>query len=151
MKSLRKMRIHAAVAAACLALGGGLTLSTAQATPTLSTTNTGQALVFPYYTVNNGWITTFNVTNTSDLTVAVKVRFHEKKNTRDVLDFNVVLSPYDVWTAYVQDTDFGPQLLTGDQSCTSPQVVSGAIASNIAYTGQGTDTGGSGFQRVHDG
>ena len=151
MKSLRKMRIHAAVAAACLALGGGLTLSTAHATPTLSTTNTGQALVFPYYTVNNGWITTFNVTNTSDLTVAVKVRFHEKKNTRDVLDFNVVLSPYDVWTAYVQDTDFGPQLLTGDQSCTSPQVVSGAIASNIAYTGQFNDTGGSGFQRMRDG
>lgn len=117
----------------------------------ISPTNTGQALIFPYYTVNAGWITTLNVMNTSPETLAVKVRFREKKNSRDVLDFNIVLSPNDAWTGFVQDSAGGPQLFTSDNSCTSPLNVNGATASNIAYTGQFEDSGGDGVQRMRDG
>ena len=119
--------------------------------PIVSPTNTGQALIFPYYTVNAGWITTLNVMNTTPDTLAVKVRFREKKNSRDVLDFNIVLSPNDAWTGFVSDSQDGPRLSTSDNSCTSPLIVDGETGSNIAYTGQFEDSGGDGVQRMRDG
>ena len=59
----------------------------------------GQALIFPYYTVRGGWMTLFGVTNTSDQIVAVKVRFRESYNSRDVLDFNA----RSIWASYLND------------------------------------------------
>jgi hypothetical protein len=157
MNLMRKSPIHVAVAAA---LAGIASTSVAQP-EIIPHTNTGQALIFPYYTVNNGWITTLNVMNTSDKTLAVKVRFHERKNSRDVLDFNIVMSPYDVWTGWLKDSDLGPQLFTNDNSCTSPLVVNGVNASGCAYGGglpsqqaecEGfADGGGKGFNRMRDG
>lgn len=58
----------------------------------------GQVLIYPYYTVNNGLNTLYSVVNTTADTKAVKVRFLEGENSLEVLDFNVYLSPYDVWT-----------------------------------------------------
>jgi hypothetical protein len=138
-----------ALSAAVLASLTGV--AQAQPDPYVSRTNTGQALIFPYYTVNAGWITTLNVMNTSPDTLAVKVRFREKKNSRDVLDFNIVLSPNDAWTGFVANSPNGPQLFTNDKSCTSPLNVNGVTASNIAYTGQFEDSGGDGVQRMRDG
>ena len=150
MKAMRKSRVHLAVAAGLLALTA--TAPVVQADGHIESVGTGKLLVFPYYTVNQGWVTTVNLTNTTDKTLALKVRFHERKNSRDVLDFNIVMSPYDVWTGWVQaDGDNGPQLFTNDKSCTSPKVVNGAKASTIAYTGEFDDTGGSGFPRMRDG
>jgi len=148
MKPLLKSRIHLAVAAGLMGLAAVSTQVQAQA---LSDSNTGQALIYPYYTVNDGWVTTLNLMNTSDKTLAVKVRFHEAKNSRDVLDFNIVMSPYDSWTGWVQDSDQGPRLGTVDNSCTSPLDVNGANASRIAYTGGSDDTGGSGLNRMREG
>ena len=149
MKAMRKSRVHLSVAAALVGLAS---INVVDAQDRLGAiTNTGQALVFPYYTVNNGWVTTFNVMNTSDDTVAVKVRFHESKNSRDVLDFNIVMSPYDAWTAWLQDSDAGPQLFTTDASCTSPLNVNGANASAVAYTGSFDDGGGTGRNRMREG
>ena len=142
MKSMRQSPVTAAVAAALMGLAG--VVSTVDAAE-ISTTGTGQALIFPYYTVNGGWITTVNVMNTSDKTLAVKVRLHEKKNSRDVLDFVIVMSPNDVWTGWLQKSaQRSPQLFTDDNSCTSPLVVNGAKGSDIAYSGQFDDTGGTG-------
>ena len=42
-----------------------------------------------------------SVVNTTASTKAVKVRFREGKNSAEVLDFNVFLSPFDVWTASI--------------------------------------------------
>jgi hypothetical protein len=147
MKLNRNSALGAAIAAALIGVAG----SAGAVEPYISDTTTGQALIFPYYTVNGGWITTFNAMNTSDKTLAVKVRFREKKNSRDVLDFNIVLSPYDVWTGFVQDSPTGPVLKTSDKSCTSPLIVDGAAANKIAYTGAFNDTGGTGEQRMRDG
>jgi len=151
MKALRKSALHLAMAASLL---GGVVSVDVQAqapSPSVSRTGLGSALIFPYYTVNAGWATTFNVTNTSANTLAVKVRFHERKNSRDVLDFVIVLSPYDVWTGWVQDSDQGTQLFTNDSSCTSPLDVNGATASQIAYTGEFDDGAGVGLNRLREG
>lgn len=59
---------------------------------------TGQVLIYPYYTVNNDINTLYSVVNTTDQPKAVRVRFLEGEIGRDVLSFNVYLSPFDVWT-----------------------------------------------------
>ncbi|MEW8549503.1 MAG: hypothetical protein AB2533_03515 [Candidatus Thiodiazotropha endolucinida] len=82
----------------------------------------GQIALLPYYTVNNGIITNLTVTNTTDLYKAVKVRFHESRIGADVFDFNVYLSPYDVWNASLRlNAATGlPNLITEDETCTYP-------------------------------
>jgi hypothetical protein len=80
----------------------------------------GQVLVFPYYTTKAGWSTLFNLTNTSNKTVIIKVRWREGFNSRDVRDFNVVLSPYDTWTASTGAAIDGARVITADKSCTYP-------------------------------
>jgi hypothetical protein len=144
-----KSRIHMAVAAGLMGLAAA---SAPVQAAVLSNTNTGQALIYPYYTVNGGWITTLNLMNTSDKTVAVKVRFREMKNSRDVLDFNIIMSPYDSWTGWVEnDPSLGMTLRTVDKSCTSPLVVDGAHAGALAYRGEWDDSGGQGLNRLREG
>ena len=84
----------------------------------------GQVLIYPYYTVNGGNSTLVSIVNTTEFGKAVKVRFVEGYNSREVLDFNLYLSPYDVWTGAVFSlTDTGPaNLTTSDNSCTAPPI-----------------------------
>jgi hypothetical protein len=82
----------------------------------------GSVLVYPYYTVNGGNVTLISVVNTTDLGKAVKVRFLEAYNSREVLDFNLYMSPFDVWVAAVAPSGTGAQLLTNDNSCTVPAI-----------------------------
>ena len=96
----------------------------------------GQVLVYPYYTVRNGYNvggvsaapfnTLLSIVNTTNSTKAVKVRFREGKASVEVLDFNVFLSPYDVWTAAVEpDGAGGAQIETNDNTCTVPSFTKG--------------------------
>jgi hypothetical protein len=62
------------------------------------------------------------VTNTSDKTAVFKVRFREAMNSREVRDFNVILSPYDHWAGAVTSTSSGPVFRTFDKTCTSPML-----------------------------
>lgn len=84
----------------------------------------GQVLIYPYYTANGGNSTVISIVNTTDDVKAVKVRFLEGRNSQEVLDFNLYLSPFDVWTASVGDPDgdnTGPAFLSSfDSSCISP-------------------------------
>lgn len=83
----------------------------------INSENTGQLLIYPYYTVNNGLNTLLSVVNTTDQVKAVKVRFREGKNAQIVMHLNVYLSPYDVWTAALSATDEGATINTVDTSC----------------------------------
>lgn len=92
----------------------------------------GQVLIYPYFTVNAGNQTLITVVNTQNAGKAVKVRFVEGKNSREVLDFNLYLSPYDVFTGTIFDTagvNGRPAsgaaeggFLTPDNSCTDPAI-----------------------------
>ncbi|MEP6882288.1 MAG: hypothetical protein ABI866_09860 [Dokdonella sp.] len=97
----------------------------------------GQVLIYPYYTVNSNGSgenlqTLFSVVNTTNQGKAVKVRFVEGYNSREVRDFHVYLSPYDVWTANLFKLPGQEQanLLTDDNSCTVPRI-KGAPASSV--------------------
>jgi hypothetical protein len=106
----------------------------------------GQALIYPYYTVRNGangfaYNTLISVVNTTASAKAVKVRFLEGKNSKEVLDFNLFLSKFDVWTATVVATANGGAVTSGDNSCILPSQLpaAGQPFVNFAYSGDGAD------------
>jgi hypothetical protein len=119
----------------------------------------GNVLIYPYYTVNsdandNTFNTLMSVVNTTASTKAIKVRFREGRNSWEVLDFNVFLSPWDVWTGVITPgpvvnplavengtaNPAGAQISTSDKSCTIPTIRPG----EHLYGGLGGD------QRVAD-
>lgn len=90
----------------------------------------GEVAISPFYSTRNNWSSLINLTNTSDKPIVVKVRLHESYNSRDVLDFIVALSSYDVWTGRVFEGPNGPVLRSldqtndaGDITCTIPSTV----------------------------
>jgi len=119
----------------CVALAAAGTLGAAGVAQAVnvSADGLGQVLIYPYYTVKNdpngnSYNTLMSVVNTTSSTKAVKVRFREGKNSVEVLDFNVFLSPFDVWTAAITPGPVinpgggqgGGHISTTDKSCTIP-------------------------------
>ena len=150
-----------ALATALSGLGAGLYAPAASAVALLPV-KVGDVLIFPYYTARDGWQTTLTFINTSDNFLAVKFRFMEGVNSRDVLDFNVVMSPYDVYTGVVEagngtygDKTSGirfriPALET---TCTAPYLApdSSFGLNSTAYTGVNADGGPTGNDRLFEG
>jgi len=140
---LKVKLISSAVVAALGAVAG-----TAQAV-NVSQDGQGQVLIYPYYSAQTKGTTAMDtyvtiVNSDSVRGKAVKVRFIEGKASREVLDFNLYLSPNDMWTGVVtRDASGNPILQTNDTSCTAPEMtlVSGttrqAAFVNYAYAGDG--------------
>lgn len=87
-----------------------------------SATGTGQ-IATAYYIAEaeNGWQTFINITNTGGSALAVKVRIKEFKNSRESLDYVVMMSPYDVYTASLSQDASGQVILNStDTSCVAP-------------------------------
>ncbi len=90
----------------------------------------GKVLLVPYYTAQTEHATLINIVNTDTTNgKAVKVRFRGAANSDDVYDFQVFMSPGDVWAANVsQDAATGKaKLTTNDSSCTKPASVNGTF------------------------
>ena len=163
---MNRKNLTAAVLAGLAGVAG--LAGTAQAV-NLNPDGLGQVLMYPYYTTNGGNSTLLSVVNTTDQAKAVKVRFLEGFNSREVLDFNLYMSPEDVWTAglidgsYMGIGDAGTTyLVTQDMSCTVPYLyASGPEAfRKIAYNDNGiinkvdynfADGGPTGIERASEG
>ena len=132
----------------CAALAGIGALGAAGAAQAvnLNPDGLGQALIYPYYTTRtdsngNAYNSLLSVVNSTASVKAVKVRFLEGKNSREVLDFNLFLSPKDVWTGGVVPMGTGAGLITSDASCTIPAIPSsGKAFVNFGYTADGADS-----------
>ena len=87
----------------------------------------GHSLIVPYFNAQNGNMTVLHVVNTDTANgKAVKVRFRGALNSDDILDFQVFMSPGDVWTAAVSaGSDGVATLTTGDGTCTLPALAKG--------------------------
>jgi hypothetical protein len=148
---MKKNSLTTAVVAGIAGVAGLANVSNAV---NLNPDGLGQVLIYPYYTVNGGNNTLISVVNTTDEVKAVKVRFLESLNSREVLDFNLYLSPFDVWTAAVtQASATGPgRIVTTDTSCTVPRIpAAGQDFRNFAYTGSFNDDGVDTLDRTRDG
>ncbi|HEX8009613.1 MAG TPA: hypothetical protein VF814_01525 [Casimicrobiaceae bacterium] len=156
MNSFQRKSLYAALAGV-----GALGVTGAADAVNVNPNGLGQALIYPYYTVNadgsgNAYNSLLSVVNTTNSAKAVKVRFLEGKNSREVLDFNLFLSKNDVWTAaIVPSSSGGAAVVSFDKSCTIPAnsafAPPGADFVNFAYTGSNDDKGGSGLDRTKEG
>lgn len=123
MKTFRRSALATAIAGS-LVSGGAIAVN-------LATDGIGEVAIAPFYTVRDGWSTLINLTNTQDVPLVVKVRIHEGLNSRDVFDFNVAMSAFDVFTAVIQEDAQGfPVFIStdvpndqGDTTCTIPSSV----------------------------
>ena len=143
-----KMKKKILSVAVLAAIGSG----TAQAV-NLSQDGTGQVILFPYYTVQGNEETYLQVINTTDMGKAVKIRFREAYNSREVLDFNIYLSPYDVWTGTVTDAPGGGAgIRTYDNTCTVPDLHDEVVPfRTLRYQGDWYDGGPEGYERTREG
>jgi hypothetical protein len=154
--NIRKKLVSVAVASA---LTGVAMMAVPAHAMNVSQNNLGEVLLFPYYTVKAGNDTLFSITNTSADTAVIKVRWREALNSREVRDFNVVLSPYDMWTGVVTSTADGTGALirTFDNTCTSPQLPAGPFGSreigftNALFSGKYADGATESVDRVREG
>ncbi len=81
---------------------------------------TGQVLLFPYYNAQEGYITNINLVNSTSETKAVRIRIKEGADSYDVRDFNVYLSPEDIWTGSIKANGGKGSISTTDRSCAYP-------------------------------
>lgn len=122
-----------AVRRAAVAMGAYLAFATTiQAQPVhVNPEGIGQVLIYPYYTVRNGWATLLSIVNNDSANgKAVKLRFMEGKNGAPVASLNIFLGPDDVWTGAVvagSSADQPPKLISNDKSCTWPNLRSTTV------------------------
>jgi len=157
---------HKSLYAAVAGLGALSVAGVAQAV-SVNPGGLGQALIYPYYTVRAVGIeipgtvvlapynSLLSVVNSTGSAKAVKVRFLEGKNSREVLDFNLYLSAKDVWTAAVIPTTDGAGIFTADLSCTTPKISHSSDSPtpfvNYAYSGSNDDKAGTTLDRTREG
>lgn len=155
---IRKKLVTLAVASAVS--GGAMLMAAPAQAMNISQNGVGEVVLFPYYTVRNGFDTVFTVTNTTDKTALLKIRWREALNSREVRDFNVILSPYDHWSgAVTAGTDGGALVRTFDNSCTSPILPASATVAgareipftNALFSGGFADGGPTDIDRVKEG
>src|ERR1700688_2679283 len=99
MNSFQRKALYTALAGAT-----GLGAATAAQAVNVNPGGLGQVLLYPYYTTRadthgNAFNSLLYIVNSTSSVKAVKVRFLEGKDSREVLDFNLFLSAFDVWTA----------------------------------------------------
>ncbi len=148
MNTFKKKSLYAALAGvSALGMAGA-----AQAV-NVNPDGLGQVLIYPYYTVRstaagNAYNSLLSVVNSTASAKAVKVRFLEGKNSREVLDFNLYLSPRDVWTAAIVPTANAAGITTADVSCTVPKITGTVEFVNYAYA---SDPAGGSLDRTREG
>jgi hypothetical protein len=121
----------ASSALAITTIGG----ATAGASLVLNPDGIGHQLIVPYFTVQGDNTTLINITNTDLVNgKVVKVRFRGAANSDDLFDFQVLMSPGDVWTAGVSQDAASKiaKLSTGDKTCVLPAAVSQAGGNTFA-------------------
>jgi hypothetical protein len=142
----------------------GLAAATSAQSVSLNPDGLGQALIYPYYSVQSSNGNPYNtyvtiVNHTADAKV-VRVRFREGRNSREVASFNLFLSPNDAWAGAVvgaAGSDFA-RIIAGDRSCTSPAFVvsqnesaPGITFNSNFYTGSFLDGQGTEAARTREG
>lgn len=128
------------VAAAVAAASAGY-VNVANAQPAVANNALGDLALVPYYTVNGDWITGIHIVNTSDKTQVVKFRFRRATDSLDALDFNVVMSPQDVYAGFLSDDENGTiSWAADDTTCTVPATTGGKLTMPAIYR-EGAETG----------
>lgn len=121
----------------------------------------GDVLLYNYFNAREGMGTYFSVVNTSDVSyIRARVRFHEGANIAEsycdsgsweILDFDICLTPDDVWTAWVVEGNNVGTLCSAD---THTLIWDGVTSQTFVQAGNGGVNSGIGcvaFKTAADG
>jgi hypothetical protein len=111
----------------------------------------GQVLLYPYYSARGGNDTLISIVNTTDRAKAVKIRFIEALNSREVLDFNIYMSEFDVWAAGITEEGDGAKVIFSDTTCTAPYILEEFGGQQEFLTLEFDDGGPTGADRTKSG
>jgi len=75
----------------------------ADANLTLSDNNKGDALIYPAFKAGDGWSSKLAVRNAENNATVCKVVLYAADNSRELMDFDIYLSPYDVFTFNIDE------------------------------------------------
>ena len=133
---MKKNILSLAVAASA---AGMATVASAQMY--LNEEGTGEALIFPFYSVQSGNDTYISIVNTTNQTKAVKVRMIESVDSLETLDFNLYMSPQDHFSFAITADGEGAKMITADNSCTVPAIPEGGQSfSTLLWAEGATET-----------
>jgi hypothetical protein len=140
MKQFQKFGVAVAVAT----VAAGTVAQDPAASPpgdaAVSRSETGDLAIIPYYTVKDGVNTGMHIINTTASTQVVKVRLRRGTDSKDALDFNLVMSPRDEWTANIgAGGPNGVLVTTNDTTCTVPEFPEGGAPMPFAYSAGATE------------
>lgn len=111
----------------------------------VSTTGTGQVLLFPYFNAQRDNVSLISLVNTTTQGKAVRVNLRESRGGFVVAQLNVYLSAKDVWTAAVVASSTDVRLLSNDKTCTAPNLSAGlAVATQLSRPANPFDYSGAG-------
>lgn len=131
---MKKNLLSLAVAASAVGVATG-----ASAQMYLNEEGTGEALIFPFYSVQSGNDTYIHIVNTTAQTKAVKVRMIESVSSLETLDFNLYMSPQDHFSFALTADGEGAKLVTKDTSCTVPAIPEAGVGlSSILWAADAT-------------
>ena len=133
----KPLALAAAVSAASLSYN-----AVAQPVPVPNVYELGDLALVPYYTVRGDWVTGIHIVNTSDHTQVVKFRFRRATDSMDALDFNIVMSPHDVYAGRLErDKQSGTiSWYSTDTTCTVPPAQANRLTMQPVYR-PGADSG----------
>lgn len=121
-------KLLSTVAAAAI-LSGSAFAATSTNHVAVAPNGLGDALIFQEYFASTGWTTHLKVVNTDvNRAVVARVAVYESRDSQEVRDFYIYLSPGDVWTADLRATDTGvPEIISMDDSTyRGPDNITGA-------------------------
>lgn len=97
--------------------------------------NASQVLIYPYYTVNNGFETSYTLSNQATDYKAVKIRFRDAKLGFDALDFNAYLKPSETFKFMLKANANGnAAFFSNTATCTYPTIPSQGVLFPDFYT-----------------
>lgn len=109
---------------------------------TVAPNNKGDVLIFPYYlAVDGGWQTKLTVINTDEVnSIVAKLVIRSFRNSEELLDFFLYLTPADVWTGTMMyDAVLGKVVIhSSDDSCLASS--SGTTLDTLVWANQTTPT-----------
>ncbi len=126
------------VVAATLAMGGMAVFTSVNAATNANAV--GDLAIIPYYTVKNNFITGVQVINVTNATQVVKIRLRRDNDSANVLDFNVIMSPYDHFSGFISKAGDTVVFNTTDNTCTAP-LNNGTFTSSEPDISAGADEG----------
>ena len=160
---MKRKTLTTAVLAGLTGMAGMVSVSNAV---NLNPDGLGQVLLYPYYTVREGNDTLISIVNTTDNAKSVKIRFLEGVNSREVRDFNIYMSEFDVWVAALTADGDNVEVRIPDSTCTVPYFFGNADLApgqteedrvgtvdftDVLFTGNFADAGPSDLERVQSG